>query len=765
MGGILEHGLTRREKEVALLVRDGLTDRDIAERLFITRRTAEWHLKQIFNKLGFNSRAQVAAWVAHLQAIGGKPGSPDARRHNLPLQLTTFVGRSRDLDGLERLLTVNRLVTLTGVAGGGKTRLAIEVATRALAAYSDGAWLVELAPFREGRLVPRAIASVLRVQERPRQPIEESLVDHLRNTRMLFVLDNCEHVIEDCARLVDSILSSCVGITVLATSREPLRVSGEVVWRLNPLQVPNPEGPIDMNELAQCEAVQLFVNRAKLVAPDFELSSDNGMQVAGLCSSLDGLPLAIELAAARVGLMAPDQILNRLKDRFGLLTSGSRSGPARHRTLQAAIDWSHELLSTDERVLFRRSSVFADSFNLETAERVCNGDDLQPASVADLLASLVDKSLVIATGHAQRPVRFRMLETLHQYASARLRETGEEKMCKGRHAEHFIELVETENPAETVRRSASWRILIADDYSNIIAAMAWAAAADTESLLRLVAPMGAYWVSSGYTGEGIQWISTALARPSRNSRARLMCQMYAAWLSWLGGDMPAAHSWAEGLEAAQGVVDDRRLESRAMHVRGLVASFGDGDYAAGAELFNQALAMAREAGDRQGMAETLDTLGATTIFMGDLTTARRYLEEGLALSLSLGYDNGISLAQCFLGGVDFLEGSLQVAEQRLLDAIRLGLASHYRWVVATSLDILSWVIIRQGDERRGLLLAGATESAYRWAQVDPSITFRRLYEANVLPAIDRLGPNAAPLLEEGRLMAVDAALDFALGRI
>src|SRR5467141_3339424 len=278
MGGILESGLTRREKEVALLVMDGLTERDTAERLSITRRTAEWHLKQIFNKLGFNSRAQVAAWVAHLQATGGKPGSPDARRHNLPLQLTTFVGRSRDLDGLERLLKVKRLVTLTGVAGGGKTRLAIEVATRALAAYSDGAWLVELAPFREGRLITRAIASVLRIQELPRQPIVESLVDHLRNTRMLLVLDNCEHVIEDCARLVDSILGSCIGITVIATSREPLSIRGEAVWRLNPLQVPNPEGPVDMNELAQFEAVQLFVDRANLVAPDFELSSDNGMQ-------------------------------------------------------------------------------------------------------------------------------------------------------------------------------------------------------------------------------------------------------------------------------------------------------------------------------------------------------------------------------------------------------------------------------------------------------------------------------------------------------
>src|SRR5450759_342826 len=327
----LDQGLTSRERQVALLVRDGLTDREIAERLFIARRTAEWHVKQILNKLGFNSRAQVAAWVAHDQAVDLRADSSDEYRHNLPLQLTTFVGRASELFAIERLLATKRLVTLTATGGAGKTRLALELATRTLNVYSDGAWFVDLTPVKDGQLVSRVFGSTLGVHERPRQAMAYTLREHLRSRRLLLVVDNCEHVIEDCAALIDSILRSCPGITFLATSRETLRVSGETVWRVAPLAVPDPAATIDLDELARCEAVALFQDRAQLVAPGFALSAENAPTVAELCRRLDGIPLAIELAAARVGSMSPDQILNRLQDRFGFLTGGVRAGPARHR--------------------------------------------------------------------------------------------------------------------------------------------------------------------------------------------------------------------------------------------------------------------------------------------------------------------------------------------------------------------------------------------------------------------------------------------------
>ncbi len=320
----LEVGLTPRELQVARLVRAGLTDRDIADRLFITRRTAEWHVKQILNKLGFNSRTLVAAWVAHDEAVGSTADSSHGHRHNLPLQLTKFVGRGNELAELQRLLAAKRFVTLTAVGGAGKTRLALEVANRALEAYPDGAWLVDLTPIKNGHLVARVFGSTLGVHERPRQPIAETLLEHLRGRQLLLVVDNCEHVIEDCAGLVDAILRSCPGVTLLATSREPLRVSGETVWRVASLAVPDPRALIDLPELAQYEAVGLFLDRAQLAAPGFEINAENAPAITQLCRRLDGIPLAIELAAARAGSMSPDQILNRLQNRFELLVGGSR---------------------------------------------------------------------------------------------------------------------------------------------------------------------------------------------------------------------------------------------------------------------------------------------------------------------------------------------------------------------------------------------------------------------------------------------------------
>src|SRR5713226_5574817 len=279
----LELGLTPREWQVARLVRAGLTDRDIAQRLSITRRTAEWHLKQILNELGFNSRSQVAAWVAHYEAVGSIADSSNGHRHNLPLQLTTFVGRGNELAELQRLLAAKRFVTLTAVGGAGKTRLALAVANRALDAYPDGAWLVDLTLIKDGHLVARVFGSTLGVHERPRQPIAQTLLEHLRARHVLLVVDNCEHVIADCAGLVDAILRSCSGVTVLATSREPLRVNGETVWRVASLAVPDAGALIDLSELAQYEAVGLFVDRAQQAAPRFEINVDNASALAQLC--------------------------------------------------------------------------------------------------------------------------------------------------------------------------------------------------------------------------------------------------------------------------------------------------------------------------------------------------------------------------------------------------------------------------------------------------------------------------------------------------
>src|SRR5258708_10077332 len=315
--------------QVARLVRSGLTDREIARRLFITRRTAEWHVKQILNKLGFNSRSQVAAWVAHDEAVGSMTAPSNGRRHNLPLQLTTFVGRGNELAELQRLLAAKRFVTLTAVGGAGKTRLALEVANRALHAYPDGAWLVDLTQIKDGYPVARVFWSTLGVHERARQPIADTLLEHLRGRQMLLVIDNCEHVIADCAGLVDAILRFCSGVTVLATSREPLRVNGETVWRVASLAVPDAEAVIDLNDLVRYEAAGFLLDRPQLAAPGLYRYAHNASTIAQLCRRLDGVPLAIELAAAYACLMSPDQLLNRPQNRFGFLSVASSPSPAR----------------------------------------------------------------------------------------------------------------------------------------------------------------------------------------------------------------------------------------------------------------------------------------------------------------------------------------------------------------------------------------------------------------------------------------------------
>jgi predicted ATPase len=286
--------------QVAVLVKDGLTDREIAEKLFITRRTAEWHMEQIFNKLSFNSRAQVAAWVAHGQAVASTTLATGGPRHNLPLQLTDFIGRGNEITDIQGLLAGRRFITLTGVAGCGKTRLALEVGARSLDSYADGVWLVDLTPLSDGQFVPRAVGSALGVRERPHQPRSQTLVQHIRGRRLLLVLDNCEHVIDGCAQLADTLLRACPSATLLATSREPLRLGGETIWRVPPLGLPDLAARSDLDQLADCEAVRLFLNRAELAAPGFQMTEQNAPAIARLCHGLDGLPLAIELAAARV---------------------------------------------------------------------------------------------------------------------------------------------------------------------------------------------------------------------------------------------------------------------------------------------------------------------------------------------------------------------------------------------------------------------------------------------------------------------------------
>ena len=389
-------------------------------------------------------------------------------RHNLPCEMSSFVGREQQLADLVGLLGRARLLTLVGTGGVGKTRLALRLASTVLEQYPDGVWLVELTPFSDPSLLPRAVAVVLGVHERARRPLLEAVAAVLRGKRVLLVLDNCEHLVAGAADLADQLLRACPELVVLATSREPLRAPGETIWRVPSLNFPNgAEAAASVEELSGHEAVRLFVERATAVRSEFSLGERNASLVADICRRLDGIPLALELAAARVAVLGTAGVAARLDDRFRLLTGGSRGAPPRQQTLQAALEWSYDLLSQPERRLFNRLPVFAGGWSLEAAETVCAGDGVEASEVLDLLARQVNKSLVVADPAAEETVRYRLLETLRQYAQERLTESGEVGRTRSRHADFYLDLAERTEPEGYGPRFVHWRARLDVEMGNI----------------------------------------------------------------------------------------------------------------------------------------------------------------------------------------------------------------------------------------------------------------------------------------------------------
>jgi predicted ATPase len=383
------------------------------------------------------------------------------RRHNLPIARTSFVGREREKLEVKRRLAMTRLLTLTGAGGCGKTRLALKVARDLVGAYPDGVWLVELAPLSDPTLIARAVAQALRLREQPGRPLLETLKDTLRPKKTLLVVDNCEHLMEAVVRLVDALLDSCPDLRILATSRERLDTAGEVAWVVPSLTVPDVLEPSTSQELEAYESVRLFLERARQRDPTFVLSARNSRAVAQVCRRLEGIPLAIELAAGRMGVLSAEQLWARLDDYLRLLSRGSRTAEPRHRSMRATLAWSHELLSGPERMLFRRLSVFAGGWTLEAAEEVCSWEEIEESEVLDVLSELVERSLVVREAGREEVPRFRMLEPIRQYGRELLKESGESEALRSRHAEYYLNLAEEADAEEAQpefrrARPAAW---------------------------------------------------------------------------------------------------------------------------------------------------------------------------------------------------------------------------------------------------------------------------------------------------------------------
>jgi predicted ATPase/DNA-binding CsgD family transcriptional regulator len=498
--GSSEGALSRREREVAELVAEGLTNRQIAERLFIAERTAEGHVEQIRNKLGFTSRSQIAAWVAARSNIG--PGIPAGkRRSNLPTPAGELVGRELEITELAELTARRRgVVTLTGPGGIGKTRLALAVAARLHDRFADGVWFVDLAPLRDPDHLASSVARSLGLKPQVDRPLINTVAASLADRSVLIVIDNFEHLVE-AGTVLTEILRSSPDSAMIVTSREALRLYGEQAYPVPALAIgdgPQP-GP----------AVQLFIARAREIVPNIEFGLTELSAIKTVCERLDGLPLAIELAAARVRVLTPSAMLDRLQKSLDMLRSGARDLPPRHQALEATFEWSHELLTEEEQVLFRRLGVFSGGFTLEAAEVVCAGDRIGPADVIDLLESLATKSL-LRREDSNAGARFRMLETVREFARAKLSLSPEAAMRQRAHMHHFRDLAEREAPLLKSDNELAALARLDAEQNNLRSAIESARdAGDGESELRIIAALWFYWNVRGETHEGLTWLRGA----------------------------------------------------------------------------------------------------------------------------------------------------------------------------------------------------------------------------------------------------------------
>ena len=703
--------LGEREQQILGLISDGLSNREIAQKLSLSLDTIKWYNKQLFSKLGVSSRTQAAA-TARQYGLLDMPAPSRAENkarslHNLPHIPTSFIGRESELAEIKRLLQASHLVVLTGAGGSGKTRLALQAAYELVDYYPDGVWLVELAPLSDPSLVPNAIADVLRVNQSGEAPLTANIQHFLRSRRMLLVLDNFEHLPE-ASSIVGELIASAPQISILVTSRERLHVYGEQEYLVQPLDLPDLEGDVPLDLFLGIESVSLFVERARAVKQELVLQPEDTAAVARMCVHLDGLPLALELAASCVKILPLAALAERLDGRLSMLTGGPRDLPARQRTLRNTIDWSYNLLDEAERILFSRLSVFRGGGSLDAVEGVC-ADGL-PGDLIAVLSSLVDKSLVRTREGADGELRFEMLETIREYALERLVASGEMDSFNRKHADYFAGL--SKRAAREIRyaRQRYWFARLRSEYDNLRTALAWSLdGPEVEPGLRITAALSDYWYYVGHHIESRYWTDLALENlqgaPPVLQAGVLLCIGHLHMVK--SNPRQGKTFLLQAIDLYTKLGDERNVAWAWMYLSALNLSQPD-KYREGVALCQKCLETFQCIGDLSGQAQALNILGEFTRLLGELEESRNYYEQCLQVVEQTGEQLREGMLYANLGFLAYRRGDYRDALQLTREYLRIVEAFRNDYGILTGIASISGPLAALGrPERAARLIAGA----------------------------------------------------------
>ena len=730
-----------------------------------------------------------------------------AAKNNLPIQLTSFIGRERELAEAKQKLDGARLLTLIGPGGTGKTRLSLQLAADMVPNFNDGVWLVELAPLADPSLILQSVASILGVREQRGMPLLDIILNFLRAKNLLLILDNCEHVVDASAQLAEQFLRISPNIKIIASSREALGINGETVYRVPSLSLPD-QAKVTPEALEEFESIQLFVERAQAANPNFNLTENNASSIAQICRRLDGIPLALELAAARVKVFSAGQIATRLDDRFRLLTGGSRTALPRQQTLRALIDWSHDMLSEEERALLRRLSVFADGWTFEAAEAMCPDIDAM-----ELLTQLINKSLVIIEDQGEEP-RYRLLETVRQYARDKLLEAGEAKQMRDQHLEHFHNLAVKAEPRLYGSEALKWVNRLEAEHDNLRTAMEWGLENHLISTLEMCVALPPFWFRRGMEAESMMLVEEALSRIHTLPRAegdakRQQTTLIAnAWLAmgllaFSRGDNKQAVAANEIAANLARQLGDKSLLAKALgfeasgrmvtgEVEGLDASTREGvaaasesgdnfahgmmlgmfasrmmmsgyDLEAAKVYSDKALALLKKSDNRWGLTMILMSLGMAARYQGRMEEARVNLSVCLPIFHEIGDQHRANMIVSELAHIDRIEGRYDLAAQAyratIIEWERLG----HRAAVANQLECFAFIAKRYEEAERAAKLFGAAEALREIINIAMTKVERIEYDQEVADLRADMDEKAfTSLWTEGRSMMIDEAIEFAL---